>query len=142
MRVQAIRRFDLRLIASAIAVLIATVQPVKAAGTIACETTESEPSAKVDIVVGQLPALIPISVRVGVGERIWATSEGEAGEAVKILQAFDDGRILMIDLADENVETVLFSIRLVRAAEGRDLAHVGTLIATGIGAYALICVGP
>jgi hypothetical protein len=96
----------------------------------------------VEVTVGQLPALVPVSVWVKIGDREWHTLAGGAGVAVAIMQAFDFGPALLIDLADANIERVLFQIRLFREEEGRDLAVAGTLGAPGVGAFALVCQGP
>ena len=116
--------------------------PAGATGTIGCRSVDASTPAAVEINVGQLPALVPIWVRVTVGEMRWTSPGGDAGTLVTILQSFDDGRSLVIDLAEPNVEKVLFSIRLFRDMEGRDLAHAGTLRGADIGAFALVCQGP
>jgi hypothetical protein len=116
--------------------------PANAAGTISCQSVDAEPPAAVEITVGQLPALVPVSVRVLIGEQVWNTLDSGDGVTLALMQAFDFGQGLLIDLADPNVERVLFRIRLFREEEARDLAVAGTLGAAGIGAFALVCQGP
>ena len=115
---------------------------VDAAGTISCHSVDAEPPAAVEITVGQLPALVPVAARVVIADREWNTLAGGAGAVANIMQAFDFGKGLLIDLADPNVERILFRIRLFREDEGQHLAVAGTLGAPGVGAFALLCQGP
>jgi len=132
----------IRLICVTVIASALSATSVDAAGTISCRSVDAEPSAVVEITVGQLPALVPVSVWVKIGDREWSTLAGGAGVAVAIMQAFDSGPALLIDLADANIERVLFQIRLFKEEESRDLAVAGTLGAPGIGAFALVCQGP
>ena len=132
-----------KLICSVVMIALAgAAAPASAAGTISCHSVDAEPPAVVEVTVGQLPALVPISVWVKIGDREWNTLGGGAGATLTLMQAFDFGQGLLIDLADPNVERVLFRIRLFSEEEARDLAVAGTLGAAGIGAFALVCQGP
>lgn len=126
--------------------LLAAASPAGAAGTITCFGAATEDPVRVEINVGQLPALVPLWMRIAIGGETWSTLEGE-GSPVAILQAFDDSGTFSVDLSDPNVERILFSLRLVRAEAGRETAQAGVLLASGegrepVGAYALFCEGP
>ncbi len=132
-----------KLICSVVIMALAgSAAPASAAGTISCHSVDAEPAATVEVTVGQLPAMVPVSVWVKIGDREWNTLDGGDGDTLALMQAFDFGQGLLIDLADPNVERVLFHIRLFREEEARDLAVAGTLGAVGIGAFALVCQGP
>jgi hypothetical protein len=131
-----------KLICSVMMALAGAAAPASAAGTISCHSVDAEPPAAVEITVTQLPVLVPVSVRVLIGEQEWNTLDSGGGVTMALMQAFDFGQGLLIDLADPNVERVLFRIRLFREEEARDLAVAGTLGAVGIGAFALVCQGP
>lgn len=118
---------------------IATALPAHAAGTMSCASPNAE--ARVEINVGQLPALVPLWIRIALNGEIWSTLDGE-GTPVAILQAFDEAGAFSVDVADPNVERILFQLRLVRAEAERQTAVAGVLLAEGIGAYPLICEGP
>ncbi len=133
------RRSVIRLLS---ALMCAWAPPALATGTISCLSVGHPTPATIEITVGQLVALVPVSLTVTIGEQSWSTLSEAATIPIEILQAFDDGQSLRIDATDPNLLEVLFSIRLLRAAESRDLAHAGILRFVGSGAYSLVCEGP
>lgn len=134
------RRGVIRLIS---ALMCAWAPPVLAAGTISCQSVGHPTPATIEITVGQLAALAPVSLTVTIGDQSWSTDpEGGATIPIAILQAFDDGQSLRIDVTDPNLLELLFTIRLLRVAEAHDLAHAGILRFVGTGAYSLVCEGP
>lgn len=124
------------------AFMCAFAPPALAAGTISCLSVGNPTPATIEITVGQLAALAPVSLTVTIGEQAWSTLPEAAAIPIAILQAFDDGQSLWIDATDPNLLELLFSIRLVRIAEAHDLAHAGVLRSFGSGAYSLVCEGP
>lgn len=116
--------------------------PALAAGTIGCQSTGHLTRATLEVTVGQLAALVPVSLTVTVGNLSWSTSHEAAMIPIAILQSYDDGQSLRIDATDPNLLELLFSIRLMRAADARDLAHVGILELADGRAFSLVCEGP
>ena len=112
----------------------------RATETVSC-TAADDSGALVEMNLGSgLPAELPNWVRVSVGEGTWSTLalDAEATPAA-LYQAFDDGRLLSIDLADSPVETVIVAIRILKAAEGDRIVRAGTLRVLGRSVHPILC---
>src|SRR5690606_34042002 len=99
--------------------------------------------AVIEMNLGQgMPADLPNWVRVSADEESFSSLGPDVEEGmtpVNIYQAFDDGRIVAIDLADEPVIAVVISIRILRAAEGEKVVRAGTLQILGKSVHPILC---
>jgi hypothetical protein len=112
----------------------------RATETVSCAAADNS-GALVEMNLGSgLPAGLPNWVRVSVGEGTWNTLalDAEATPAA-LYQAFDDGRMLSIDLADSPVEKVIVAIRILKAAEGDRIVRAGTLHVLGRSVHPILC---
>ena len=125
-------------IVAALVVIIAAA-PAAATGTVACEAGEG--GAGLLLTIGSLPVLSVVHMELTDGEKTWSTSDG-GDVAVVVGQAFRDGNRWLIDATDPNIEAVVGEIRLMEAIEGTSVALAGTLRISGIGAFAVTCIGP
>jgi len=113
--------------------------PARATETVSC-TGADDPNAVVEMNLGQgLPADRPNWVRVTTPGGTWSTLEIDQATPVSLYQSFDDGRSLSIDLADENVESMAISIRILTAEEGEQVLRVGYLHVLGHSLHPVIC---
>jgi hypothetical protein len=87
----------------------------------------------------------PNWVRIVDGKEKWTTIPGvdNAGEdkwiPASIMQAFDDGRSLSIDIADEQRSAIIAHVRIVSAREGEATARVGVLHIPGRSVHPIQC---
>jgi len=112
----------------------------RATETVSCTAADGS-GALIELNLGSgLPAELPNWVRISVGEAMWSTLalDAEATPAT-LYQAFDDGRLLAIDLADSSVEKVIIAIRILKAEEGEHVARAGTLHVLGRSVHAILC---
>jgi hypothetical protein len=126
-------------VALAALALVAGVSPAFATGTVECEAPED--GASLMLTIGSLPVLSVVHMEFTAGDKTWSTGDG-GDVAISVGQAFRDGERWLIDATDPNIEAVVAEIRLNQAIEGRDMALAGTLRISGVGAYAVSCIGP
>jgi len=107
--------------------------------TVSCLGTD-DPQVVVEMNLGQgLPADRPNWVRVVTPRGMWSTLEIDRATPVSLYQSFDDGRSLSIDLADENVESMAISIRILIAEEGKQVLRVGYVHILGDSLHPIVC---
>lgn len=114
--------------------------PAFATGELICSDPGGE--ASVDFGIGRVPVLAIVSAHITANGQVWSTQPGKGEIEVIVGQAADDGRYLIADFTDPNVEQVLVSVRLLRSIEGEDYAQAGTLTVPGSNAYPLVCDEP
>ena len=113
--------------------------PALATETVSC-TGADDPDVAVEMNLGQgLPADRPNWVRVTTPGGTWSTLKIDQATPVSLYQSFDDGRSLSIDLADENVESMAISIRILTAGEGDQVLRVGYLHVLGDSLQPIVC---
>ena len=123
------------------AAVMAHAAPAAATGTYACAGPAGA-DVSVEMNVATAPVLKPNWVRIQVGREAWSSLAEDVGpKKVAVLQSFDDGRSLAVDLADPNFETILISIRIDRIVEG-DSPQPGTLRVLGRSLHPITCQGP
>jgi hypothetical protein len=92
-----------------------------------------------------LPVDHPNWVRIVDGKEKWSTRAGadNGGDdkwiPASILQAFDDGELLSIDIADGQQSQVIAHVRIVSASEDGKFARVGVLHIPGRSVHPLQC---
>ena len=115
--------------------------PAHATSEISC-TGIDDKDVYVSLIIGSVPGLAIVGTLISTKEDAW-TLGGIAGVTpITLVQAARDGDRIIVDYADENVERIFASLRLLTAQEGEDYVTVGTLTLPGTGAYALTCEGP
>ncbi|MFW6077371.1 MAG: hypothetical protein ACOC71_06445 [Hyphomicrobiales bacterium] len=118
---------------------MAVTSPAAATGTVECQSADG--AASLMLTIGSLPVLGVVHMEFTAGDSTWSTGDGR-DVAISVGQAFRDGERWLIDATDPNIEAVVAEIRLNQAIEGRDMALAGTLRISGVGAYAVSCIGP
>jgi hypothetical protein len=135
------RRFAVRMTA-VLACLAAGIGVARATETVDCAATDdSDALVTMNVGVG-LPAELPNWVRVSDGDLTWSTLDLDAGDnttMVSLFQAFDDGRLMSVDLSDTDVTAIVVSIRILRATEGERTVYAGTLHIPGKAVHPLAC---
>ncbi|MES1264940.1 MAG: hypothetical protein ABUU24_04715 [Variovorax sp.] len=92
-----------------------------------------------------LPVDKPNWVRIVDGKEKWSTIPAVDNDPAdkwipaSIMQAFDDGQLLSIDIADEQQWEVVARVRIVSASEGGTFARVGVLHIPGRSVHPLQC---
>jgi hypothetical protein len=128
-----------KIILSAFGLAVATACPALATETVSCLGTD-DPQVVVEMNLGQgLPADRPNWVRVVTPHGMWSMLESDKATPVSLYQSFDDGRSLSIDLADENVDSIAISIRILTAKEGDQVLRVGYLHVLGDSLHPIVC---
>ena len=123
------------------AVALFAAGPAHATSEISC-TGVDDKDVYVSLIMGSVPGLAIVGTLISTKDHDW-TLGGVAGVTpITLVQAAQDGNRIIADYADENVERIVASLRLLSAEEGEDVVTVGTLTLPGIGAYALTCEGP
>ena len=119
--------------------LLALVTPAGATEWVFCSAADDAASA--GILVGMVDVLSIAQAKVEAGAKKWATdAEGDA--RIRIGQAFEDSEKIVVDFTDDDVSSIVASLRLFKASEGDDYVPGGTLRITGSGAWAVTCSGP
>ena len=135
------RRFAVRMTAVLVC-LAAGMGAARATETVDCTAADgSDASVTMNVGVG-LPAELPNWVRVNDGALAWSTLDMDAGPGVtmvNLFQAFDDGRLMSVDLSDADVTAIVVSIRILRATEGERTVYAGTLHIPGNAVHPLAC---
>ena len=123
------------------ALACALAGPAHATAEISC-TGIDDKDVFVSLIVGSVPGLAVVGTLIQTKDHDW-TLGGVAGVTpITLVQAARDGDRIIADYADENVERIVASLRLLNAQEGDDDVTVGTLSLPGIGVFALSCEGP
>jgi hypothetical protein len=123
----------------AVAVVLALATPAGATEWIACSADGDAASA--NILVGAVDVISIASANIEAGGKQWATdADGDA--RIRVGQAFEDSDNILVDFTDDQVSTIVGSLRLFKATEGDSDATGGILRVPGIGAWAVTCSGP
>lgn len=125
-------------LAAGLLLSLAATFPALATGSIACR---SEAGASVDLTIGFTITSAVIGVSMTAGGTDWSTHATDAVPIVIAQSFFQDDKILL-DIADQNLETIVARLRLFVATEGYEQAMAGTLQITDVGVYAVSCLGP
>jgi hypothetical protein len=106
--------------------------PARATGDISC----SGEGVSVDMLVGRLQVLSILRVVVTIGDETWSSDRNVApGTPISVGQAFEDDRMLLVDLMDDNLEQVLGRLRVVNLAE----MSAGVFAFEGKGSWIVDC---
>ena len=119
--------------------------PASATSTVDCEAIDqSEALVELNLSDG-LPVDKLNWVRIVDGKDKWSTiaaadNEGEdKWMPASLLQSFDDGGVLSIDVADDQQAAIIARVRIVSASEGGKFARVGVLHIPGRAVHPLQC---
>ncbi len=100
--------------------------------TVSCSAADASDALVEMNLSDGMPADLPNWVRVTADGKSWSTLGIDSGMTpVAIYQAFDDGRMLQIDIADEPASKIVIAIRVLFAEEGDTVLRVGYLHVLG-----------
>jgi hypothetical protein len=124
--------------AAFLAVVVWT-QSAEATAGVECEALDgSSITVEMNFARG-LPDMPPNWLRVVAGEKGWSTLEPDGLTPLFLLQSFDDGRLLSIDLAEEGLASVAIGIRLLRVEEGEEVHEIGYVHLVGRSVHPISC---
>lgn len=112
------------------------VTPSFATGEIHCVAADGR-SGEIHMNVGRLPILNVLSAEVTAFGKTWSTS-ASAENPIVVGQAFEDRTRMAVDFTDLNVESVVISLRTVRAFTGDEYGEAGVLRIGGA-VYPVVC---
>lgn len=135
----------LALRAAGLLLFAACAQPAAATSTVDCEAIDrSEALVELNLSDG-LPVDKLNWVRIVDGKDKWSTipDADNAGEdkwmPASLLQSFDEGGVLSIDVADDQQAAIIARVRILSAHEGDKFARVGVLHIPGRSVHPLQC---
>lgn len=133
-----------RLVGALVALGLAV--PAGATETMSCAALDDS-ETYVEINLGFAAVQSPTWIRVGTGDAFWTSlaadlAEDPAALAVTIAQSFADTRGLAVDVADDNGNTLLASVRIFRIEEADSIHQYGWLQLHGRSVHPLACDGP
>ncbi len=116
-------------------------------GALATETVDCQSSGTTEAMVemnfsDSLPIDRPNWVRLSAGSEKWSTLGDGAADGFKaatILQSFDDGTLLSVDVSDDQQSRIVASIRILSVHEQEHYVRVGTLQIHGQSVHPLNC---
>ena len=121
-------------------VLLALAAPAAATESIVCASEDK--AASIDVLVGLGLDVVSIArATIEAKGKNWAT-DATGEQKIVVGQAFEDTEKLVVDFTDEGISAIVASLRLFKASEGEDYVTGGTLRVTGVGAWAVTCLGP
>lgn len=109
----------------------------------ATETTTCEgDGASISMLMGAMPVVSIAKVDMEAGTRKWSTEKAEGSTLIVVGQSFETETGLDVHLMDAELTEVIAQLRVVKASEGDFYAAGGTLLISGVGAWAVSCNGP
>ncbi len=106
--------------------------PAHATGDISC----SGEGVSVDMLVGRFQFIAILRAVVTVGDETWSTDQSYAkGTPIRVAQAFEDDRMLLVDFTDDNYEGVIARLRVVNLEE----ISAGAFAVDGKGSWIVDC---
>lgn len=117
--------------------MLALAFPASATESMLC-SAEGD-AASIDVLMGNTAVIAPVRVWLNAGDKSWTTDGQPGSTKIVIGQAFQDESQLLLDVTDENITSVIASLRLVTTSEGNSFASGGTLRIVGVGAWAVSC---
>ncbi|MEM0950250.1 MAG: hypothetical protein AAGK37_22865 [Pseudomonadota bacterium] len=121
----------------AVAALCAA-QPVFATGGIYCDGA-LDSSVGAYLTVGSAPGFPVVGARIATADRAWSMIAEDDAEQIEFVQGAITGAFIVADFADENVENIVVSLRLVRVENDTGVASAGVLSLPGVGAWPVVC---
>jgi hypothetical protein len=118
--------------------ILALSLPAAATETMTCSAGEQ---ASISVLLGAMDVVAVVKVDMEAGGKSWSTA-ADGVQRITVGQAFETADQMMIDLTDENLNTVVAQLRLFKASEADDYVSAGTLRVSGVGAFAVSCEGP
>lgn len=115
----------------------ASATTAHATTSIGCTSADGG-NVSVDIGTGTLPILNVLSATISADGQVWST-DGSLGTEISFGQGFSDGRQLLIDFTDPNIEEILVSVRIFQSFEGKSGAQAGVLVFPGLASYSIVC---
>lgn len=106
--------------------------PARATGDIVC----SGEGVSVDMLVGRFQFVSILRAVITVGQETWSTDQDyAAGTPIRVAQAFEDNRMLLVDFTDDNYEGIVGRLRAVNLEE----ISAGAFALEGKGAWIVDC---
>jgi len=124
------------------AVIVAVPLAGTAHATVSISCSDMKSDSSLDIVLGAGPVPNVFSVAVSVGGRLLTTEPSMPGEPVVIAQAFDDGEVFRIDLADQQATKRVAAIRLLRGDHDTLPLQIGFVQIEDEPPVGISCEGP
>ncbi len=114
--------------------------PALATETVSCSATDgSDVTIEMNLSSG-MPADLPNWVRITAGETAWSTlGIDEGATPIAMYQAFNDGDLFAVDVADEPVSNVVASLRVLKGEEGGTIVRAGYLRIIGASIHPVTC---
>ena len=110
-------------------VLLATglaAQPASATEWLVCG--DAEGSAQVSLLLGALDVMAIVGITLSEGQSEWSSQPAYGdGTPIAVGQAFADDQMILVDLVDENISTIIASLRVFKAETPDDLVYGGVL---------------
>lgn len=133
-------------LAGGLVVALGLVAPALATETMHCAALDDS-ETYVEMNLGFAAVESPTWIRIGTGDEFWTSlapdlAEDPAAVAVTIAQSFSDARGLAVDVADDNVNNLLASVRIFRIEEVDTIHQYGWLQLHGRSVHPIACDGP
>ncbi len=131
--------------AVALAAAATLTSPARATQTVSCAALDGSGVA-VEINVGHAAVEAPVWIRIQAGDEPWSSLPKDRADdprtvPVVIAQSFFDEGGMTIDVADENSEAVVASIRVARVRENDETFQFGHIHLPGRSVHPLTCDG-
>jgi hypothetical protein len=123
----------------ALATVVVTAMAIPASATQDIECRAANNAAWMSFAAGTPPGIGAITLSMGAGDGHWSTNNARGGTLVQVLQAFDDGEEIKIDVTAGG--ELAASLRLSFADEGGEGVFGGILRIHGVGAWPVVCGG-
>ncbi|MEM0899850.1 MAG: hypothetical protein AAGI92_07865 [Pseudomonadota bacterium] len=121
-----------------IASLILMPSIANATASLECSGTGDE-DVSLLLTLGTAPVLAVVGGRIDTPTESFAFIANAGETEIIVGQGFTDEGTLSVDFVDPNVETILVSLRLVRARGDKELAEAGVLTIRQTEAFAVNC---
>jgi hypothetical protein len=115
--------------------------PAEATGSLACSAIDGS-GASVEMNVTLSPVEAPLWIRVSLKDELWSSLPDDNATQVAISQAFSDATELSVDVADEQAERIVASLRVLRTEHDEARYQFGYLYLLGRGVFPVSCEGP
>jgi hypothetical protein len=120
----------------AVVVVLGLAAPAGATEWIIC--TSGDGAATASVLVGMVDVLSISRAHIEAGDKTWAT-DADGAARIRIGQAFEDSDNILVDFTDDQVSTIVASLRLFKATEGDNDVVGGILKVPGVGAWSVGC---
>jgi hypothetical protein len=128
----------IRTLALGLALAISAATGAHATGGIYCDGAR-DGTVGAFLTVGRTPGFAVVGARITVPGNAFDLNAIDGAAPMVLAQGAILGDLIAADFTDPNAERVVASLRIVRSAEGNDVAAAGTLHLPGVGAWPVVC---